>query len=148
MKGKLKRISSIALASLCLGLCACGGAADNSEGNSITITPKPTPTVITNETYQSYWMKQHDYKTMPITAFNGMPITLWPFPKAPMLKAAEKVHTFISVEMSMGQMIEDIELAIRCRRPVKLCNRVGGMIPSPDQVYASIVETAKEGGAQ
>ena len=76
------------------------------------------------------------------------PITLWPFPKAPMLKAAEKVHTFISVEMSMGQMIEDIELAIRCRRPVKLCNRVGGMIPSPDQVYASIVETAQEGGAQ
>ena len=76
------------------------------------------------------------------------PITLWPFPKAPMLKASEKVHTFISVEMSMGQMIEDIELAIRCRRPVKLCNRVGGMIPSPDQVYASIVETAKEGGAQ
>ena len=76
------------------------------------------------------------------------PITLWPFPKAPMLKAAEKVHTFISVEMSMGQMIEDIELAIRCRRPVKLCNRVGGMIPSPDQVYASIVEAAKEGGAQ
>ena len=76
------------------------------------------------------------------------PITLWPFPKAPMLKAAEKVHTFISVEMSMGQMIEDIELAIRCRRPVKLCNRVGGMIPAPDQVYASIVEAAKEGGAQ
>ena len=76
------------------------------------------------------------------------PITLWPFPKAPMLKASEKVHTFISVEMSMGQMIEDVELAIRCRRPVKLCNRVGGMIPSPDQVYASIVETAKEGGAQ
>ena len=76
------------------------------------------------------------------------PITLWPFPKAPMLKAADKVHTFISVEMSMGQMIEDIELAIRCRRPVKLCNRVGGMIPAPDQVYASIVESAKEGGAQ
>ena len=76
------------------------------------------------------------------------PITLWPFPKAPMLKASEKVHTFISVEMSMGQMIEDIELAIRCRRPVKLCNRVGGMIPSPDEVYASIVKTAKEGGAQ
>ena len=70
MKGKLKRISSIALASLCLGLCACGGGG-NSE-NSITITPMPTPTVITNETYQSYWMKQHDYKTMPITAFNGM----------------------------------------------------------------------------
>jgi len=76
------------------------------------------------------------------------PITLWPFPKAPMLKAADHVHTFISVEMSMGQMIEDVELAIRCRRPVKLCNRVGGMIPEPDQVYASIVEAAKKGGEQ
>ncbi len=73
------------------------------------------------------------------------PITLWPFPKAPLYKAADKVHTFISVEMSMGQMIEDIELAIRCRRPVKLCNRVGGMIPEPDQVYASIMESAKGG---
>ena len=66
MKGKLKEIGSIALSALCLSLCACG-AAENG-----TITPRPQPTIITNETYQSYWMKQHDYKTMPITAFNGM----------------------------------------------------------------------------
>ena len=73
------------------------------------------------------------------------PITLWPFPKAPLLAAADHCHTFISVEMNMGQMIEDIELAIRCRRPVTLCNRVGGMIPAPEQVLEAI-QKANEGG--
>ena len=73
------------------------------------------------------------------------PITLWPFPKAPMLKATDKVKEFICVEMSMGQMLEDVELAVRCRRPVTLCNRVGGMIPSPEHVLASIIEANKRG---
>ena len=75
------------------------------------------------------------------------PITLWPFPKNALLKAAENVHSFISVELSMGQMIEDIELAIKCKRPVTLCNRVGGMIPSPKQVLEAI-EKADKGGKE
>ncbi len=75
------------------------------------------------------------------------PITLWPFPKKPLKKAAEQCKAFISVEMNMGQMIEDIELAIRCKKPVYLCNRVGGMIPSPEEVLAKIEETDKNGGA-
>ena len=74
------------------------------------------------------------------------PITLWPFPKKPLLEAAERAHTFISVELSMGQMIEDIELSIKCKRPVELCNRVGGMIPSPQQVLAAIEKADEEGG--
>ncbi|MBR5460315.1 MAG: 3-methyl-2-oxobutanoate dehydrogenase subunit VorB [Clostridia bacterium] len=72
------------------------------------------------------------------------PITVWPFPKQPILEAANKVKAFISVEMSMGQMLEDIKLACECKKPVHLCNRVGGMIPSPEQVLAKIVEV--EGG--
>ena len=68
------------------------------------------------------------------------PITLWPFPKKPLLAAADRVKKFISVELSMGQMIEDIELAIRCKKPVELCNRTGGMIPSPEEVLAKIKE--------
>ena len=68
------------------------------------------------------------------------PITLWPFPKKPLLAASDKVKKFISVELSMGQMVEDIELAIRCKKPVELCNRVGGMIPSPEEVLAKIIE--------
>ena len=46
----------------------------------------------------------------------------------------------------MGQMIEDIELATRCAKPVMLCNRVGGMIPTVKNVYDSIAEADKIGG--
>lgn len=76
------------------------------------------------------------------------PITLWPFPVAPFKKAAEKVNNIISVELSMGQMIEDVKLAVDCKVPVALCNRTGGMIPSPDQVLETIINTAKNGGAR
>jgi len=71
------------------------------------------------------------------------PITLWPFPAKPLAAAADKVKAFISVELSMGQMIEDVKLATSCRKPVTLCNRVGGMIPSPDQVLESIRKAQK-----
>lgn len=70
------------------------------------------------------------------------PITLWPFPKAALADAAKRVNAFLSVELSMGQMIEDIELSIRCARPVTLVNRVGGMIPTPEQVLSEIERTA------
>ena len=70
------------------------------------------------------------------------PITLWPFPKKVLAKAADKVSAFVSVEMSMEQMIEDIELATRCKKPVLLCNRAGGMIPTPEHV----LETIKKAG--
>lgn len=73
------------------------------------------------------------------------PITLWPFPKAALLEAAGKVQHFLAVEMSMGQMMEDVELAIRCTRPVSLCKRVGGMIPSPAGVLSAIASIAKGG---
>ena len=66
------------------------------------------------------------------------PITLWPFPKKVLAEAAKTCKGFLSVELSMGQMIEDVKLAIDCRRPVALCNRAGGMIPSPDEVLDSI----------
>lgn len=66
------------------------------------------------------------------------PITLWPFPKRALAKAADKVRAFISVELSMGQMIEDVQLATQCRRPVTLCNRAGGMIPDPEQILSAI----------
>ncbi len=68
------------------------------------------------------------------------PITLWPFPKEVFNKAADKVKAFVSVEMSMGQLIEDVELATRCKKPVLLCNRSGGMIPTLEDVLAKIKE--------
>ena len=71
------------------------------------------------------------------------PITLWPFPTKALSAAADKVKGFISVELSMGQMIEDVRLATQCKRPVGLCHRCGGMIPSPDEVLASLRKAQK-----
>ncbi len=75
------------------------------------------------------------------------PITLWPFPTVPFKKAIDNgAKAFISVELSMGQMIEDVKLATECKVPVTLCNRAGGMIPSPEQVLEEIKKIA--GGAK
>ena len=70
------------------------------------------------------------------------PITLWPFPTAAFEKA-ENVKAFVSVELNMGQMVEDVKLATKCKKPVSLCNRAGGMIPSPDEVLESIRNAGK-----
>lgn len=79
------------------------------------------------------------------------PITLWPFPKAPIAKLAAQVKGFISVELSMGQMIEDVKLSENCVRPCVLCNRSGGMIPTPAEVLEAIERmnetTSTNGGA-
>ncbi len=74
------------------------------------------------------------------------PITLWPFPEKAFADAADTVKAVISVELSMGQMIEDVRLAVNGKVPVTLCNRTGGMIPSPEQVLAAIVKAAGKGG--
>lgn len=73
------------------------------------------------------------------------PITLWPFPNKVFEAAADKCKAFLSVEMNMGQMIEDIKLATKCKKPVYFTGRTGGMIPSPEQVLAKI-EEINEGG--
>ena len=65
------------------------------------------------------------------------------FPTEALAEAAKKVKAFVSVELSMGQMIEDIRLATGCSRPVTLCNRAGGMIPDPEQVLEAIAKSAE-----
>ena len=74
------------------------------------------------------------------------PVTLWPFPAANFAKAAEHAKEIISVELSMGQMIEDVKLATECKVPVSLCRRVGGMIPSPEEVFQAIRKAAERAG--
>ena len=71
------------------------------------------------------------------------PITVWPFPKKPLLALADRVKAFVCVEMSMGQMIEDVELAIRCKRPVLFCGRTGGMVPSPEEILVKFEEAGR-----
>ncbi len=73
------------------------------------------------------------------------PVTLWPFPTETLEAAADKCKAFLCVEMNMGQMIEDVKLATKCKKPVELCCRTGGMIPSPEEVLAKI-EGLNKGG--
>ena len=84
-------------------------------------------------------------RKMGIKAGLIRPITLWPFPKEALLKASKTAKAFISVELNMGQMIEDVKLAINCSKPVYFVGRTGGMIPSPEEVLAKIEEI---GGAK
>ena len=73
------------------------------------------------------------------------PITLWPYPVEAFKRSLSTVKKYVSVELNMGQMIEDVRLATECRRPVTLCNRAGGMIPTPEQVLEAIKAAANGG---
>lgn len=66
------------------------------------------------------------------------PITLWPFPKKILGELADHAKAFVSVEMSMGQMIDDVRLAVNGKRPVYFYGRTGGIIPSVEEVSAEI----------
>ncbi|MDR0914274.1 MAG: 3-methyl-2-oxobutanoate dehydrogenase subunit VorB [Oscillospiraceae bacterium] len=74
------------------------------------------------------------------------PITLWPFPTDVLQKAAKTAKAFLTVEMSKGQMVDDVKLAIDCAVPVEFFGRTGGIIPTPDEVLAQIKALA-QGGA-
>ena len=66
------------------------------------------------------------------------PITLYPFPQKAISAIAEKVNFFLVVEMNAGQMVEDVALAVNGKRPVHFKGRMGGMIPSPEDVVEEI----------
>ncbi|HPY90422.1 MAG TPA: transketolase C-terminal domain-containing protein, partial [Lentisphaeria bacterium] len=70
------------------------------------------------------------------------PQTLFPFPKKQINALADKNVTFIAVEMSNGQLADDLRLAISCRRPVELVNRLGGNLVTLDQVMNKIKAVA------
>ncbi len=66
------------------------------------------------------------------------PITLFPFPSVRLKELSKQVKGMLSVEMSAGQMIEDIKLAVECNIPVEHFGRMGGIIPSPEEVVEAL----------
>lgn len=66
------------------------------------------------------------------------PITLWPFPSEALAKAASKCRSVMVVELSTGQMIEDVRLAVNGKVPVEFYSRVGGNVPSVEEVHAEL----------
>lgn len=70
------------------------------------------------------------------------PITLWPFPSRALAKAASKVNNVLVVELSNGQMVEDVRLAVNGEVPVKFYGRVGGNVPSVAELQEIVMSVA------
>ncbi len=72
------------------------------------------------------------------------PVTLYPFPAAEFKKLAKRAKVFVVVEMSTGQLIEDVRLALNGERPVEFFSRVGGNVPSHQVVLALVRKLARQ----
>ncbi len=70
------------------------------------------------------------------------PITLWPFPNEAFSRAAKTAKAFLTVEMSTGQMVEDVRLSVDGKVPVHFYGRTGGMVPSPAEIIEKIKSIA------
>lgn len=71
------------------------------------------------------------------------PITLWPFPTREIAFESEWAKCFLTVELSNGQMVEDVRLAVNGQRPVKFYSRVGGMVPTTDELLEQIIKASE-----
>ncbi len=85
-------------------------------------------------------------KVMEIAQEEGLklgllrPITLWPFPYEQIKKSSRNAKGILVVELSAGQMIEDVKLAVECKVDVKHYGRLGGIVPTPEEVLDSLKE--------
>jgi 2-oxoglutarate/2-oxoacid ferredoxin oxidoreductase subunit alpha len=66
------------------------------------------------------------------------PISLWPYPTEALVRAAEGKRALLTVEMSAGQMLEDVRLAVKDRMPIEFYGRMGGVMPLPDEVLEAL----------
>ena len=76
------------------------------------------------------------------------PITLWPYPVDAIEASVAGARAFLTVEMNMGQMVDDVRLAVNGRRPVAFFGRAGGIIPTPVEVLDEIERLADSVGSE
>ena len=74
------------------------------------------------------------------------PITLWPYPVDAIEETIGTAKAYLTVEMNMGQMVDDVRLAVNGRAPVEFHGRTGGVIPTPAEVLARILEINEKVG--
>ena len=72
------------------------------------------------------------------------PVTLYPFPKLHFQRLANRTRVFVVVEMSNGQMLEDVRLAVNGMRPVEFFSRMGGNVPSHEEIMAVVRRIARQ----
>jgi len=125
------------------------------------VLAKKYETITANEQKWEDWHQDEDYEVLVVSygtmsricktaiedlAEEGLkvgllrPISLYPFPYDAVARAAVKDHvnTVISIEMSMGQMVEDVEMAVQGKKPVKFFGRAVGIVPTPEEVATAI----------
>jgi 2-oxoglutarate/2-oxoacid ferredoxin oxidoreductase subunit alpha len=73
------------------------------------------------------------------------PITLWPFPDKELSRAVKTASIVLTVEMSLGQMVDDVRLAVGCGVPVEFYGRTGGVVPTVREITAAVSERMKRG---
>ena len=73
------------------------------------------------------------------------PITLFPFPDAPFERACGSTAKFLVIEMNLGQMVEDVRLAVEGRRKVEFYGRPGGGVPTPGELLKVIKKAYPKG---
>jgi 2-oxoglutarate ferredoxin oxidoreductase subunit alpha len=73
------------------------------------------------------------------------PITLYPYPSKAINEMCSRVKGFLAVEMSAGQMVEDVRLAVNGKVPVEHFGRLGGVVPTPNEVVKALDELIKKG---
>lgn len=71
------------------------------------------------------------------------PVTLWPFPTQRLRALARKAKALLVFELSGGQMLEDVQLAVQGRRPVRFFGKMGGVLPTPEEIAEQISGLAK-----
>ncbi|MBC7317743.1 3-methyl-2-oxobutanoate dehydrogenase subunit VorB [Candidatus Bipolaricaulota bacterium] len=72
------------------------------------------------------------------------PITLWPFPYEPLRKLAEKIPVLLTVELSAGQMWEDVRLAVEGRAKTPFYGELGGVVPTPDEILSEVKKHVRD----
>jgi len=72
------------------------------------------------------------------------PITLWPFPKDTIKKYVGQVKEFWTIELSSGQMVEDVQLAVKGEVPVRLFGKLGGVVPQEEEIINFFTKTKKD----
>lgn len=129
------------------------------EKNNLRIQEKYRVIEEKEPRYEEYQTSDADYlivafglsarlakKAIDIARENGIrvgllrPITLWPFPSAILATLSERVNGILSLELNAGQMVEDVRLSVMNGTPVKWYGRLGGIIPTPEEVFEKLKE--------
>lgn len=106
------------------------------EGDEIAIAAYGTPSRIVRNAIT-------ELKKQGINACLVRPITLWPFPDKAFVELPKSVKAVLTVELSMGQMVQDVKLAVNGRLPVHFYGRCGGMIFDPSEIVNKVKEILK-----